>query len=140
MRMLLRGPVLPAAAAALAAGLSLALPAAAATAATAPPAATAAWSPVGAGADTSHFIEYAGSNGTGSAAETLCVAGRTAPGGLSTVKSVTNNCEYRVYLQYPPSAGHGPDCINPHTSRNIADAAYQHPDGARIGTSTAPCS
>jgi hypothetical protein len=55
---------------------------------------------------------------------------------LNPVDSVTNNCEYRVYLQYANGTS---DCVNPHTTRNIADARFQDPDGVMIGNSKDKC-
>ena len=143
MSMIFRGPVLAAmAAAGLTVGLSLAVPAAASAAAT-PSAAPGPWDDAPAAStgpspdiDVFNFFEFSGSGETGTAASTPCNKNATAPGGLSTVLSVDNKCEFRVFLQY---ANHGPDCVNPHTIRNIVDAADQHPDGARIGTSEAAC-
>ena len=91
---------------ALAAGMGLGVPAAA-TAATAAPAAVAhaaaAASAVrGAGVtpDVNSFIEFPGSGETGKPFPLECVKGQDYSITLATVKSVSNNCEFRVFLVY----------------------------------------
>jgi hypothetical protein len=123
--------------AALATGFGLGMPAVAAAATTSGAQATQYGinTPGEVTPDISTFWEYSGSNETGSIDGFACVAGAHYTLGnsiiMDPVKSVTNNCEYRVYLQYP---GPKQDCVNPHTTRNIVDSAFQNPNGVIIGS------
>jgi hypothetical protein len=132
---------------ALAIGLALAIPAAASATTTATP--------------TAHFMKgaggtsvirpavprisnvklFSGSGETGAEINYQCDQGfdYTATNGavfLNPTKSVINNCEFRVFLQYANGTS---NCVNPHTTRNIVDARFQDPDGLMIGNSTASC-
>lgn len=85
--------------------------------------------------DISTFWEYSGSNESGSIDGFECDAGANYTTGnaiiMDPVKSVTNTCEYRVYLQYP---GTKQNCVHPHTTRNVVDASFQNPNGVIIGS------
>lgn len=67
----------------------------------------------------------------------LCFTGTDPLAPQTVVKSLKNNCEYHIYLQYP--GGVHPFCVNPMSDRSDIGAEYQLPISVQIGPGTGGC-
>jgi hypothetical protein len=137
--MRLRSSVISAAAVVgLAAGIGVGTSAAASAGVTTPQVTAAAT----ATPDVNNALLYPGVNETGGATAKPCFTGSSdevAADSSNPVKSVANNCEYRIYLQqnFLEEPGHGwAYCINPRSSVNVP-ADRQIPHGLLIGAAKA---
>ena len=82
--------------------------------------------------DYSNVLLYPRANEQGGATLHQCIRGAD-PEAVPPVASVTNNCEYRIYLQEVLGGTSGWSyCINPKTTVNVP-SAYQSPRGLKIG-------
>ena len=140
----LRSPVMAAAASVALAGLGLSLPAAASAAAT--PGSgylqtlTSAHQGTAVSPDVNNFITYKNFNEQGTPYRGQCIAGVLYGATHNPVKSVRNNCEFRIYLQQNPGgAGGWSVCIDPHSVRSHIDRDHWDPATIKVGLKKSNC-
>jgi hypothetical protein len=66
-----------------------------------------------------------------------CDKGAVYPTPGLVVRSLHNNCEYHIYLQYP--GGVHPFCVDHNSSRSNIGTEYQQPSSIQIGPGTSAC-
>jgi hypothetical protein len=101
---------------------------------------TSAHQGAGGSPDISNFITYQQTNLRGTPHPGACVAGRLYVANHNPVKSVRNNCEFRIYLQQNPGGATGWQvCIDPHSVRTSIDSDHQNPAAIKVGLKKSNC-
>jgi hypothetical protein len=91
--------------------------------------------------DISNFITYKETHFRGTGYPGACVGGELYyANGTDPVKSVKNNCEYRIYLQQNPGGSTGWSvCIDPHSVRTSIDSDHWNPATIKVGLKKSNC-
>jgi len=101
---------------------------------------TSAHQGAGVSPDVSNFITYKEFNEGGTPYRGQCVGGVLYGASHNPVKSVRNNCEYRIYLQQNPGgAGGWSVCIDPHSVRSHIDSDHWDPATIKVGLKKTNC-
>jgi len=104
------------------------------------PALTSAHQAAGGSPDISNFITYQETNLRGTPYTGACVGGDLYSASHNPVKSVRNNCEYRIYLQQNPGGASGWQvCIDPHSVRTSIDSDHWDPATIKVGLKKSNC-